>query len=39
MLNLGWVADLFPKEDVDTMVNTLRNEAKSALGTNNPTAD
>jgi dynein heavy chain len=28
ILNSGWIADLFPKEDVEAMINNLRNEAK-----------
>jgi dynein heavy chain len=28
MLNSGWIADLFPKEDFEALVNNLRNEAK-----------
>ena len=30
ILNSGWISDLFPKEDVEVMMNNLRNEAKSA---------
>ena len=28
MLNSGWIFDLFPKEDTDTLVSGVRNEAK-----------
>lgn len=28
ILNSGWIADLFPKEDVEAMIGNLRNEAK-----------
>lgn len=28
MLNSGWIFDLFPKEDTDTLIGNLRNEAK-----------
>jgi len=28
ILNSGWIADLFPKEDVEAMIQGLRNEAK-----------
>lgn len=29
MLNSGWIFDLFPKEDTDTLISNVRNEAKS----------
>ena len=28
MLNSGWIFDLFPKEDTDTLIGNVRNEAK-----------
>lgn len=39
MLSLGWISDLFPKEDVDGMVQGLRNEAKAELNLSNPTPE
>ena len=41
ILSLGWVNDLFPKEDVDGMVSSLRNECKTNCPNigNNPTPE
>jgi dynein heavy chain len=36
MLNSGWISDLFPKEDVETMVSNLRNEAKGMGAADTP---
>lgn len=30
MLSQGWISDLFPKDEVDGLINGLRNEAKGA---------
>jgi len=37
-LNSGWIADLFPKEDVEAMIGNLRNEAKGLGVADNPDA-
>eukprot|EP00620_Florenciella_sp_RCC1587_P013374 CAMPEP_0182558034 /NCGR_PEP_ID=MMETSP1324-20130603/1743_1 /TAXON_ID=236786 /ORGANISM="Florenciella sp., Strain RCC1587" /LENGTH=2560 /DNA_ID=CAMNT_0024770185 /DNA_START=8 /DNA_END=7690 /DNA_ORIENTATION=+ len=36
MLAAGWISDLFPKEDIDTLYNALRGEAKAACVPDNP---
>lgn len=30
MLNSGWINDLFPKDEVDGMINACKGEAKAA---------
>lgn len=39
MLSMGWVGDLFTKEDVDGMISGLRNECKATIGVNNPSPE
>lgn len=39
ILSLGWINDLFTKEDVDGMVSALRNECKSVMNIGNPTPE
>jgi len=36
ILNIGWISDLFPKEDIDAMVGGLRNEARGNGYSDNP---
>jgi len=38
MLSSGWIADLFPKEDIDSIFSALRNEAKAAGVPDHPEA-
>ena len=39
MLSLGWVSDLFPKEEEDAMIQGLRNECKGELNISNPSPE
>jgi dynein heavy chain len=38
MLSSGWISDLFPKEDIDNLIGSLRNDAKAAAVPDNPEA-